>query len=343
MRIKHLMAALLGALTLTIIVAARATPAPPPTNTSPPPTQTQPPPTPTRPPATNTSAPAATATPAPQPSKTPAPKMAMPLSSAKECGACHASIYEDWQKSYHSQTITAMMAAFAKYIGYVKTTKGSVGTDDLMGCLGCHAPAMRFATDAELQNFATLVVDGQKDAVSNISVDCVACHTLVGSGKPWEKPAGATLTVFGTISDPIEAKMGANVVHKSEFSQTMKTSEMCKTCHTYVTPKDLHVEKGTWDIVCSLTYDSWAASKTGKAAGTECQTCHMKAEAGTAVQIAGVTAPKRNVASHTFPGWHSDAMLAGATTMKIASKKEGNDLVLTVTINSKAGHRMPDT
>jgi hypothetical protein len=270
--------------------------------------------------------------------------MAGPLTAATECKTCHADIYDQWGQSYHAKTITAMMAGFSKYIKVVQEQKGKVETSDLMGCLGCHAPGMRFASDDDLQWMATLVLDGQRDALSDISVDCVACHSLVGSGEPWTHP-GETVVAYGPIEDPVEAKdpQTGVVAHESVFSETMEKAEMCATCHTYVTPADIHVEGGTWDIVCSLTYDAWVEASTGAAAGNQCQDCHMAAVDGFAAQIEGVELPQRAVPGHLFPGWHSDAMLQQATELTVEAAPEGGNLLVTVMVNNKAGHRMPDT
>lgn len=306
---------------------------------------------PAAPPAAPTAAPAetpagveATSTPLPPPTPTPAPKMTSPLTAASECKSCHADIHDQWSQSYHAKTVTAMMGSFSKYIKYVREQKGEVASSDLMGCLGCHAPGMRFADDDQLQWLATLVVEGQSSALSDIGVDCVACHVLAGSGEPWTHP-GDTLVVYGPLKDPVEAKdpqTGA-IAHESVFSETMDKAEMCQACHTYITPDDIHVEGGTWDIVCSLTYDAWLDASTGAAAGNQCQDCHMAAADGLAAQMEGVALPRRAVPGHLFPGWHSDAMLQQATQLAVETKVEGGNLLVTVAINNKAGHRIPDT
>jgi hypothetical protein len=239
--------------------------------------------------------------------------------------------------------MTAMMAGFSKYIKFTRSQKGEAAPADLMACLGCHAPGMRFAADQELQWLETLVVDGQSAAVSDIGVDCVACHALVGSGEPWTHP-GEPLTVYGPLSDPVEAKTSdAQVAHQSVFSAGMEKAEMCAACHTYVTPADIHLEGADWDVVCSLTYDAWQEAVEGKAAGNQCQDCHMPKRDGFAAQMEGVSLPQRAVPGHTFPGWHSMAQLESAAEMSLSAVADGGNLRVTVSIHNKAGHRMPDT
>lgn len=331
---------------IAILVACTGTPTAtqvPPTlaPTQAPPTVTQAP-TETQPSATATATQAPTATTA-APTATPDGRMASPLVAASVCKNCHSDIYDEWAQSYHAKTLTIITAGVAGYINYVKGKKGSVSPADLMGCLGCHAPAMRFASDSDLQRFTTLVLEDKRDALSNLGVDCVACHTLMASGKPWERPDEKQLPVYGPIKDPIEAKDPATgaMAHTSFYSEKMSKSEMCATCHTYLKPEDIQVQ-GDWNIVCTLTYDAWSVASTGKGAGKECQNCHMPTKDGTTVQWRGATPPTRTVSSHLFPGWHSNAFLSQSANMALASKVDGNNMIVSVTVNNNAGHRMPD-
>ncbi len=332
-----------GAAFIAILVACAGTPTP--TQVPLTPTATQAPSsTPTAmqapPPPTINQVPTETAT-----AQTVAPsgKMESPLTPATFCKSCHSDIYDEWKQSYHSKTMAGIIGVFATYMNYVKDKKGDVRTSDLLGCLGCHAPAMRFASEKDLQRLATLAANGQGDELTDIGVDCVACHTLAASGKPWERPNDKQLVVYGPIKDPVEAKDPATgtLAHTSAYSEKMDKSEMCATCHTYVKPADIQVE-GDWNIVCTLTYDAWSVASTGKAAGKECQNCHMPAKDGNAVQWSGGPMPQRSVSSHLFPGWHSNALLSQSVNLAMSSHVDGNNLIVTVTVNNNAGHRMPD-
>jgi hypothetical protein len=328
----------LGALVVAlaaVLINCAAPPTPTVVPTKPPePTATQrPAPTATQPPPTAAPASPTTATGA----------INMPLASSRTCANCHREIYDEWQQSYHSKTITAMMAGFKKYIGYVREKKGKVAVPDLMGCLGCHAPAMRFAKEEEIMALAKAVEDGKTDAVANVNVDCVTCHTLAASGDLSKHP-GDKLVVSGPIKDPVEAKLPTGqVAHESKYAEITAKAELCQTCHTYVTPKDMKVDGGDWDIVCSLTYDAWKVASTGKEAGKQCQDCHMPTREGQAAQMQGATIPKRTLGAHTFNGWHSKSMLERNFDLALSAKPEGSNLVLTVAVTNKSGHRTPDT
>ncbi|MBI4456632.1 MAG: hypothetical protein HY644_12130 [Acidobacteria bacterium] len=262
--------------------------------------------------------------------------------TANDCKACHSSHYQEWERSYHAKTMVAMHAGFKRYITTQEQAKGrALNRNELMGCVGCHAPAMRFSSDEDFARLAQLVKTDQREALAGLSVDCVACHALSASGHPEVKPPeGIDKQVYyGTIKNPV------NPGHGAQYASQMEKSEFCKSCHTYVTPADMKVS-ADWDIVCSLTFDAWAAGpygpKAAKADMRECQSCHMEKKDGKAAEIDGV--PTRKVSSHLFPGWHDAAALRGATEIALATKAgAGGDTELIVTINNKAGHRLPDT
>ena len=128
----------------------------------------------------------------------------------------------------------------------------------------------------------------------------------------------------------------------------MGTSEFCQGCHTYITTADMKVD-ADWDIVCSLTHDAWAAGPYGLNAPAadrkQCQTCHMEKRDGRAAEVAGIQSPLRKISGHRFPGWHDPAMLQQATELSLATRpgSRSGAQQLVVTIENKAGHRIPDT
>lgn len=271
--------------------------------------------------------------------------MSSPLGvTADDCRACHLRTYEEWEQSYHAKSMVASHGGFKKYIIDEEQRKGRpLNRDELLACLGCHAPAMRFASDADFTRLAELVKTDQRDAIAALNVDCVSCHALYASGHPEVKPpaAMADQVYHGTIQNPVAGG------HRSQYTVQMGTSEFCKNCHTYMTPSDLKVS-AEWDIVCTLTYDSWAEGPLGPAAGAnreECQSCHMEKQDGKAAEVSGLQVPIRKVSSHLFPGWHSAPMLERATDLSLATRPgaASGTMELVVTIDNKAGHRIPDT
>ena len=272
--------------------------------------------------------------------------MASPLRpTAADCKACHPRNYQEWEQSFHAKSVVAIHAGFKKYLTTEEQAKGRpLNRNEILGCIGCHAPAMRFASDDDFTRLVQLVKTDQKEALAGLSVDCVACHALVGSGHPETKPPeGMDQQVYyGTIRNPVQT------AHKSQYAPQMEKSDFCKNCHTYITPPDLKLT-ADWDIICTLTYDSWAAGPHGPTAPQadrkECQNCHMEKKDGMAAEGTGVQAPRRSVSSHAFPGWHDAGALARAAELTVATRPgtRSGALDLVVTIENKAGHRFPDT
>lgn len=273
--------------------------------------------------------------------------MASPLRvTANDCKACHLRNYQEWEQSFHSKTVVAIMAGFKKYITTQEQAKGRpLNRNELMGCLGCHAPAMRFASDDDFARVAQLVKTDQRDALAALNVDCIACHALFGSGHPDAKPPEEMekQVYYSTIRNPVQTD------HGSQYAASMENAAFCKNCHTYMTPADMKVS-ADWDIVCSLTYDAWAAGPYGPNAPAanrkECQGCHMEKQDGKAAEVEGLQTPTRKVSGHLFPGWHSAAWLQQRTAEISLATKPGatsGTVELVVTINNKAGHRIPDT
>ncbi|MCI0414494.1 cytochrome c family protein [bacterium] len=267
--------------------------------------------------------------------------MVSPLkSTADTCKSCHLRNYQEWEQSYHAKSVVAALTFLKKYIITQEQVKGrELNRNELMACIGCHAPVMRFAADEDFKRLAHLIKSDQKEALARLNVDCVACHALFGGGDLHAKPPEEIekQTYYGTIKNPVKTQ------HNSHYAPVMEKSEFCKGCHTYATPADLKLE-GDWDVVCSMTYDSWAAGPTAKGADVKhCQDCHMEKKDGKAAD--GDDVPQRKVSNHTFPGWHDATTLKNASEIFLAHKPGTKDgtVTLTVNIDNKAGHRIPDT
>lgn len=269
-----------------------------------------------------------------------------PLSlTAQECKACHSAHYQEWEQSYHAKSMVSIQAGLKRFITTEEQVKGrSLNKNELMACVGCHAPAMRFAGEDEFTRLATLVKTDQKEALAELNVDCVACHALVVNGHSDVRPENElSRQVFhASIRNPVKT------VHGSQYASPMEGSQFCKSCHTYVTPADMKVQ-ADWDIVCSLTFDAWRDGPLGPNAKPgsqkQCQACHMEKKDGKAASAGAQAIPSRKVSSHLFAGWHSPASLQRATSVAVQGKpgaQKGTAEVL-VTIENKAGHRIPDT
>lgn len=244
------------------------------------------------------------------------------FAKAETCAVCHSRAYEEWKTSYHSQAMVTIIAPFTKYIQEVEKEKGRFpNKEELMACMECHAPALRFASEELVQKVARLVVDNKKEELQKFSVDCAYCHTAAVTGKAERG------VYYGQIEDPFRT-----AAHHSRYSDKITRTEFCASCHqTY--------RSAVAEVYCSNVYESWKASAVS--AEKDCQSCHMKPRDGFASDIR--EAPMRVVRSHDFPGGHSPAMLQEAVRMNLETSRRDKTISLTVNIKSLAGHRFPDT
>jgi nitrate/TMAO reductase-like tetraheme cytochrome c subunit len=111
--------------------------------------------------------------------------------SAKECGKCHISIYEEWKGSAHGRAWTS--PRFREI------------TDDyaVAQCLPCHAPVTVFTGGAPLSLRASRRDEG---------VTCITCHLDQG-----------------VLSGPMKA--APMTPHATAVNQVYRDSSLCGTCH----------------------------------------------------------------------------------------------------------------
>ncbi|MBI2876411.1 MAG: hypothetical protein HYY20_05980, partial [Candidatus Tectomicrobia bacterium] len=114
------------------------------------------------------------------------------------CAKCHKRNFEEWKTSYHAQSVITMLGGFKKYIEETEKARGRFpNKEELMGCLGCHAPTLRFASEELVQKVGRLVVEGKKEELKDFNVECSYCHTAQVTGKPEKE------VYYGPIENPI--------------------------------------------------------------------------------------------------------------------------------------------
>lgn len=236
------------------------------------------------------------------------------------CAECHKRAFEEWKSSYHSQALVTMLGGFKKYIEETEKARGRFPTkEELMGCLECHAPTLRFASEELVQQVGHMVVEGKKEELKAFNVECSYCHTVQATGKPEKE------VYYGPIENPVAA------THKSQYAPGMAKADFCQSCHqSFYQPLQVY---------CSTVYDSW--KKTSVSAEKECQYCHMKSKDGTAADLEN--APKRVVHAHDFPGGHFPSILQDAVKLNLTAKQASSKVAVLVGIKNLAGHQFPDT
>ncbi|MDA8168994.1 MAG: multiheme c-type cytochrome ExtKL [Nitrospiraceae bacterium] len=254
--------------------------------------------------------------------------------SDETCKGCHAKIYDEWKKSYHSQSTIHSLGGIRNFVavGIQKEWDRPINKKDLMKCFHCHAPQLSQASDELAVKIGKLIVaavdekDEAKKAAAKkelekLNVGCVICHNTIVN-----RPAIASLGV--PEKDAMYGPAEVSAPHKTMKSNIIKESVFCGQCHGIYNPPDSDL------IMCNTLYDSYLNTYTPYGGQQTCQDCHMK---------------EKN-RGHTFPGAYvADIVKEGievtadATGYKhLTGTKWVPRIIVTADIYNKSGHRTPD-
>ncbi len=236
-----------------------------------------------------------------------------PSLARRNCIDCHAPIADEWQQSFHYQSLTGPYWKDVRELGYLE-----VFDRTRKACVNCHAPANVLdlvdpaapAASAEgplgvectpnlLREPRGVIPAARSDDVE-MGVDCVSCHVgkegIAGSGR---HPTSA----HEVLPDP-------------RFQDAALASEtLCRTCH-------------------SAAVRAWRTTRFA-AEGVTCLDCHMPPT--TAASVTG--GPERPRRSHRFLGDKDPALLAEAVHASLAITPE-RKARFRIT-NDRVGHFFP--
>lgn len=256
------------------------------------------------------------------------------------CAECHQGIYDEWRNSWHAKAIVSSLGGIRNFIvvGLGEEWQKPVDRAQILKCIDCHAPVVQFASEKLAKEIADMIVTAfdkkgtkageQAEAqLAKLNVGCLSCHNLK-----------ATSISRGLHGDPVkDAVYGPHgndsEGHSTIQSVTMTRSAFCKQCHgIHYAPDGEMIQCNTLSGSYQNTYYNLGGSQT-------CQECHMKK-------------------GHLFPGGHDlDTVKEGlALDVEVTSyqhlpgqipgvKEEKAwvpSAVVTVFVENKAGHRIPD-
>lgn len=253
----------------------------------------------------------------------PPPFKATDFTQSAVCGGCHAELYQQWQGSMMSNSITDKL-----YLGVFAEQNHETGGkyDDF--CVACHTPIGSDSQEAPPPTGA------QISPVTKEGIQCDFCHTLTS---PQDYVPGPLKT--GPFNDSVSP------FHQSAYLELSTKSEFCGMCHDMTHPET--------NVPLQTTYTEW---KNGPyaAQGVQCQDCHLRPGPGKAA-TGGPDRPR--IYTHNFTGGNATALaspehqqlarqnLEGAAAVQIvppASVTPGADLQLQVNVTNKgAGHYIP--
>ena len=259
------------------------------------------------------------------------------------CWECHTEKHEQWKGSFHSDPINTSLGGIRNFIkvGLEKEWETELNKDQLMKCLDCHAPVVKFASEKLAKKIGEMIVTavdkkGTKEAekakreLAKLNVGCTSCHnikaTTVAQGLRGNPEYGMVYGLEGNSSDG----------HETIASIELTRSIFCMQCHgIYASPDGEKIQCNTLSGSYQDAYLSLGGSQT-------CQDCHMKAKGR----------------DHRFPGGHDLDIVKEGLGLQVEvtqyrhlpGKIKGvkNDkawvpsAVITAFIQNKAGHRIPD-
>ena len=235
------------------------------------------------------------------------------LTRSDICGECHRDIFDMWQRSAHAKAMEDPVFQDA-----LRDTRSKEGEAVSRVCLGCHAPAVEFAKDAELEKKITWE-----------GIGCDICHSL--TAVRMEGPGPKLVFEPGPVKrGPIRDAVSTG--HDVAYSELHTQSLACAGCHEFAN------SDGT---AIMTTYSEWKGSESAKQ-GKTCQLCHMGRTKANVVDPKVKRVPGQEVNLHEMPGGHSLDQLHKALTVSFQPERKGDELLLDVRIaNRGAGHAVP--
>ena len=264
--------------------------------------------------------------------------------NVSSCKQCHATIYEEWEKSIHSRSLIGtgrtiggfkgmitggLMGAFTKT--GVKDVK-DVKVEHLQWCFKCHLPQIKDATDEVAQQLAKAFVDADRTTLAKVNINCIVCHNTKAIVHKWQDGEPDKDVIYGG-KDGAHCDKDGNcdkVYTKMKKSVIMNESVMCGQCHglgpNFEFPQPSQ---------CATLYGSYLHSYIPAGGTATCQNCHMGKDAK----------------GHTMPAYRDPDMAKRAVDVDVITNgykfllKVGDSIpmaVVTVKLTNNAGHRIPD-
>jgi len=232
---------------------------------------------------------------------------------AETCGRCHRDILTAWKQSVHSRALENTLFQDA-----LERAEQIGGESSRRVCLGCHAPTVRYSGDWELE--AKSSWEG---------VTCDFCHSVKSVSMAGISPE-LVARFDGVKTGPL--KDAVSTGHETAFSDVHTTSLICAGCHEYRNAKDFPV---------LTTYSEWQSSSYA-AQQKSCQNCHMGEVEADVVDPRVKRVDDAKVNLHEMPGSRSIQMLNEAVQLSLRDQREGDELIVTVTLRNRgAGHMIP--
>jgi Zn-finger protein len=251
----------------------------------------------------------------------------------ESCRACHAAVHEEWQSSYHAHSVVNSLTVLRDFIenGLGRDWKKPVSKGELLRCMECHAPQLNDASESLAREVARLALTATDDrdaaareaarkTLDRLNVNCVVCHNTKAGVEKNLKGAPRPGVYYGPTGKPSPA-------HGTARSTAITSSVFCGQCHGVYTAPDRET------VFCTSLYESYQDQYRANGGLASCQECHMRAD-------------KRG---HRISGRHDlntvREGIAFAADVEGFRQHPGRWIptaVVSVSLGSRAGHRIPD-
>ncbi len=257
------------------------------------------------------------------------------------CMECHEEIHDAWSKSWHAQAVVSSLGGMHNFIviGLAKEWETPLTKAQILKCLDCHAPVVKYASEDLAVKIGEMIVtafkekgkpagDSAKKELARLNVGCLSCHNIKATevARGFNGPAEKGM-IYGPKGEDAED------AHETLEAVDITRSSFCMQCHgIYKSADGETIQCNTLSGSYQDTYVAMGGSKT-------CQDCHMKK-------------------GHLFPGGHDlDTVkeglgfevqinpyqhLPGQIKNVKDPKRWVPSAVVNVFIENKAGHRVPD-
>lgn len=144
-------------------------------------------------------------------------------------------------------------------------------------CTRCHAPMGNINAMYNGQEHYSLA-EMQNDPIALDGVSCTACHQI--TPESMGNYSGTFIintnkTIYGPYTNPFGNPMINNTTYSPTYSEHIKDSKLCGSCHTLITnPLDLDGVPTGGEFVEQAPLQEWQNS-TYHETGTSCFTCHV--------------------------------------------------------------------
>lgn len=257
------------------------------------------------------------------------------------CMECHDEIHNEWADSWHAKAVVSSLGSIHNFIeiGIKKEWETEVTKGQLLKCLDCHAPVVNFASEKLAVEIAEMIVTATKEKgkpagdaatkeLAKLKVGCLSCHNIkalrVAPGFNGSAEEGM---IYGPHGED------AGDAHETLQAVDMTRSAFCMQCHGIYTAADGET------IQCNTISGSYQNAYVAQGGSQTCQDCHMEK-------------------GHLFPGGRDLETVQKGLGFDVQinpykhlpGKIEGvkdpakwvPSAVVTIFIENKTGHRVPD-